>query len=55
VIFIDQYTPKNEDTLTRRVIITKFSKSELKTKLILIRNFGIRFKLWTESFGSAKD
>jgi len=53
VISIDQYT--QNDTLAKRFIITKFGKSELKTTFGLNLNFGLRLKLWTESFGSAKD
>ena len=41
--------------LTNRVIITKFGKSELKTRFVLTQNFGLKFKLSTEFFGSSKD
>ena len=55
LILKDQYTQKNKDTLTRPIIITKFGKSELKTKFRLNLNFGLRFKLQTEWFESASD
>jgi len=47
VILVDQYTQKTK--------ITNIGKSELKTRFGLIWIFGLRFKLWTESIGSAKD
>jgi len=37
------------------LLLTKFDKSELKTRFGLNLNFGLRLKLRTESLGSAKD
>jgi len=56
VILIDNTLKKTKilsQSLSLR--LTKFSKSELKTRFGVNPKLGLRLKLWAESFGSAKD